>query len=350
VWAKLSAFWRWWTTELGSLLPALDQREAVNRKTLSEVALMDRQAWLHQHQRLKSRLNDPVSTMPTTAITQLFGQEKRTRDVVVSFDPDNYFARTYSIPASALPQADQILALDLNRLVPLPASDLFTTWFPSGRSKGTVELTQIAVRKAQIKGLSDQLASKRIRIAGFAFRDAEGQALPLVIDADGQKIGSYAERFWRSTAAVCLIAFLAASASLLWLGFFKQSSAIAQVQQATESLRSKASDIRKQIEVMRSRNDEVAQLIKLRTTSADVPAIWNELARILPDDAWLSTFSMRGGIVSIDGQASNAEQLISIVGSSARFRNPRFTAPLVNDQRTRQSRFSMTFDLESDTQ
>src|SRR5262249_34472714 len=58
-----------------------------------------------------------------------------------------------------------------------------------------------------------------------------------------------------------------------------------------------------------------------------VTPLLKELTELIPADAYLTGFNLRGGRLTIDGQARSASDLITSLGKSKRFKNVNFASP-----------------------
>lgn len=69
-----------------------------------------------------------------------------------------------------------------------------------------------------------------------------------------------------------------------------------------------------------------------------------ELTKIVPADAYLTTFRMRNGRVELEGFAQSASDLVPLLEKSKLFKNAQFTSPVTKVQNN-QERFSLTTDI-----
>jgi Tfp pilus assembly protein PilN len=85
-----------------------------------------------------------------------------------------------------------------------------------------------------------------------------------------------------------------------------------------------------QVEVLGQQDGRVTTLLK-------------ELTELIPSDAYLTTLNLRGGRLTLDGQARSASDIITALEKSKRFKNVNFSSPT-----TRQGdkeRFSLTAEV-----
>ncbi len=69
-----------------------------------------------------------------------------------------------------------------------------------------------------------------------------------------------------------------------------------------------------------------------------------ELTKVVPADAYLTTFRMRNGRVELEGFAASASDLVPLLEKSRLFKNAQFTSPVTKVQNN-QERFSLTTEI-----
>jgi len=88
--------------------------------------------------------------------------------------------------------------------------------------------------------------------------------------------------------------------------------------------------LQRQVEVLGAQDGRVTTLLK-------------ELTELIPSDAYLTTLNLRGGRLTLDGQARSASDIITALEKSKRFKNVTFSSPT-----TRQGdkeRFALTAEV-----
>jgi general secretion pathway protein L len=115
---------------------------------------------------------------------------------------------------------------------------------------------------------------------------------------------------------------------------------------AAQTLENKAKDIRQRFDAQRNAEDKIARLMQLKRAGPSVSQIISELARLLPDSAWVQTFSLRGNKIQIDGEAMNAEALIRTLDESPLFADVVFATPVYSLQPSGKQRFSISMTVE----
>jgi general secretion pathway protein L len=340
-------FWRWWLHELQSLAPLADQRKLANRRTCREIVINGDHVSLHEKQRLLAPLHEPALIISGISLAEFIAQTKRMGQVILSLGSDEYFVRSSVLPVQALPRAQQILDLELRHVLPLEPSAIFTGWYQAGPQQNRlVTLVQVALKRARAEELLGALSAAGVKTAAISFRDSAGMALPLVMDAKGKTLGASTNVMWQKVSTTLLAAALAMLAAFVWFAFNQQNTKIAAIEFANDQMREKAIQVRKSIEQVQKEDVRVAKLNQLRGTAPNLVAVWANLAHILPDTAWISTFALNGKTVSLDGEAADAEGLLNVIEASRFYRNVRFTAPVTKNPGADRSHYSIAMEFE----
>jgi len=82
-----------------------------------------------------------------------------------------------------------------------------------------------------------------------------------------------------------------------------------------------------------------------RKDQIPVIAILNELSRNIPDDTWLTRFSMTNGEIQLQGESSSASSMIHIIESSNYFSDSSFRSPITQNIKTKKDKFNLSAKL-----
>jgi Tfp pilus assembly protein PilN len=340
--------WKWWKAEISSIFPQADMRRPVSRKARHEIHVTEGAVQFFHGQSLLEPLDTSKQGVQIGELGLTLVGMTDLKRVLVSFGPGSVFARRARLPLAALDRAEQILDLELKRLLPVPGAELVTAIRQSGPVHDQqVEFDQVALRRSQLQAILKPCLDRRIDVAAVAFRPDSGPALPIILDSDGSTYGTRSKMFWKRLAGLLAGLFAFATLGAGWLVMQRQNQDLQTVQDASEGLRAPAAEVRKVIESFRSQSDVAANIVAIRKTTPRLLPIWEELSKILPDQAWFTTFSMKDDSVTVDGEAQDAESLVQAIEASALFKNSRFVSPVVKNPGEVKARFSMAFELES---
>jgi general secretion pathway protein L len=145
-----------------------------------------------------------------------------------------------------------------------------------------------------------------------------------------------------SLATVILVA-LSALLLLVWGG-----STLVKDAMLRRQLQTQIEAIDPQVRAVKQVQADVDRLQKeIDTLSAgqepQVTPLVRELTDLIPADAYLTGFNLRGGRLTLDGQARSASDLITALGKSKRFKNVGFASPTT--KQGDKERFSITAEV-----
>ncbi len=339
--------WHWWRSEIKSLAPSSDQRKLANRRTRREIVINNGEVSYYENQKLSAALHTPVLLTTEANFSEILLRAKRLRQVIVTFGSGEFFARTSILPVQALSRARQILDLELQQVLPLSESNIFTSWHQTGLNKNSqATVLQVAVKRSRAEEIIGTLRQAGVKTAAICFRDGMGAALPIVMDAQGKTLGASANRQWKKITTALFALALVLSATFIWLAFNWQSSNMTTVAAVSDQMRSKAVQVRQSIETAQKEDARIAKLISLRKDAPNLVSAWNNLAQTLPDTAWISTFALNGKTFNLDGEAADAEGLLKLLEASQYFKNVRFTAPVTKNPGAERSHYAIAMEFE----
>ena len=133
--------------------------------------------------------------------------------------------------------------------------------------------------------------------------------------------------------------------SLVWM-----TSAVVRDQQLLGALEDELALLEPEIRQVHAASDEAQGLREKLEVLVEGENVRNalflqELTKLVPGDAYLTTFRVRNGRVELEGFASSASDLVPLLEKSRLFKNAKFTSPVTKVQ-DNQERFSLTTELE----
>ena len=142
------------------------------------------------------------------------------------------------------------------------------------------------------------------------------------------------------------LAALLVVVTLVWV-----TSAMVKDHVVLSDLHGELERLEPQIRRVHANADEAQKLrddLKILTESDGVrnALFLQELTKVIPSDAYLTTFRMRNGRIEIEGFAQSASDLVPLLEKSRLFKNPQFTSPVTKVQNN-QERFSLTTEIGS---
>ncbi len=337
-------FFEWWGAQLLSLVPAGLRGSAAGPDALiadattpGMLALLRRRRGAEQ---LLARVasDDPAATAKLQAA--LAGRP-RGEPVLLRLPQDRALERSVSLPIAAERDLERVLGYEMERLTPFTTDEVFWGYAVQERDRARARLTLrlTVVPRAAVADLIDMLASLGGRPAVLETPSASGRRL-IKLTHEGPRAagGLLGERNLVIAAAVLLVLVLVTP-------FIRQSLILAEVQDRRAAMAPRL----RQAETLRARitgagagGDAVAaETRRLGDTLAALAAI----TEILPDDSYLTEFTMRERHITISGLGASAPRLISLLSADPRIRNPAFTAPVTRSETNHLDVFSIRAEL-----
>jgi Tfp pilus assembly protein PilN len=199
------------------------------------------------------------------------------------------------------------------------------------------------------------LARERLQAPAEFFTTQEAAVLPAVGAALGavrestvsvnflpvaSRVGAEGGR-WLLTAVLLLVLALV---SLVW-----GVSAVTRNVMLRTDLEAEVARLEPEVERVKLMEKECADLRSQIETIAEgrdqhAADFLHEVTKLLPDDAYLTTFRLRNNQIQLDGFARAASELIPTLEASERFKNVKFGSPTTKAEG--RDRFSISMELE----
>ncbi len=309
----LANFLSWWLARISELLPS-SWVSASARLPDGYVVDTDTQ----QNIVVSIRRGGKLSASNLGAAARQAGR----KTVLVRPPAQAVLVKNHTVPTVPRRQLEQMLRHELARITPFAAEDLFWRWDSVGKSgNGTrTDVVLTMVPRAAVVGALNTLEQAGMR-ADLVEANVTGQArlLPVGdIDRSGRRA------MIRVAAAGC-VGLLAAT---VILPFALQAVALYRVNGAIEDLQpaiAKVNAIRQGI-ATGDAGREV--LTKEMERTGDLLQILATVTRILPDDTYLTDFSLRERQMSISGRSASAPRLITGLSADPAIQDTAFAAPV----------------------
>jgi general secretion pathway protein L len=341
----LGEFIDWWGQQLLDLVPPRLRRHAtgtdgliVDASSPGSVVLLRRRRGVEQRL-AQARLEEQGLTPLRAALNG----RPRSEPVLLRLPAERVLERIVTLPLAAERELDNVLGYEMERLTPFTAEEVF--WGHAlqerDRARGRLKLRLMFVPKASVAGLIDQLAALGGRPDRIETAAPDGPRVIRLAHA-GVASGSVALST-RNLAAAAAVLFLLVLAS----PFLRQSLALAEVQDRLDGMASRIEQVealRRRIAAASAGGDAVAA--ETRRVGDTLEAL-AALTDILPDDSYLTDFTMRERKMTLSGLGASAPKLISGLSADPRIRNPAFTAPVTRSETNHLDVFSIRAELAS---
>ena len=250
--------------------------------------------------------------------------------------PDRLVVRcVLDLPSAAESSLDQLLRYELPARMPFAESDAYYRYRIAKRRRDRVLIEVFGAERRRLDQLRAMLAAVGLDPAS-------------AIVANGGLDLLAAERQPSAIAKALAVAIVVLSCIVAALGYAtirtpveRQREVIAHLHQDIDSLRAAAARADRL-------SDAIATLVQDRNALINRLDGWparivivNEVARVLPDDAWLTSLEIDGDVLRIAGMATSATPLVAAVAASPIFTEPQFPSSIHRDARENVERFEL---------
>jgi general secretion pathway protein L len=310
----LAGFINWWIARITEALPT-SWTNAVTGAPDGIVVDMDRTQKVTVSLRRKGR--------PEPLTLGVAARLAARRPVFVRAPPEAVLEKHHVVPAAPRRELDQILRYELARITPFRTEDLFWRWDarPKPGDKSKLDVTLTLVPKVAVAGAFDELASVGIQPRFIETGPADRPRLLTIDGGTGRSASPLLVRGLAWTCAGLAVIALVLPVLLQELALRAANGAIDDLQPAI-----------RQVEVLRRRitaegaGREV--LAREMERTGDVIQVLAAVTRILPDDTYLTDFSLRDRQMVLGGRSAAAARLISGLSADPAIRDAAFAAPV----------------------
>ena len=324
----------WWLGELRSIqLDAARRLRAIVRNTPTIEA--GERCWVVRRRRIPVGevdwgAADPVSNRGL--LRELAAPDGRSGAVVVEIPPERVLSRIVELPAGAEGELDRVLSFEITRNFPFPVERVFYRYQIIGRSADAsgpraapLSVEIVAVPREVVAAITDQLLLAGLRAIDIAVV-ASRNAAPLFLSADALHPAAAPPASRLLVACVALLV-LAATASWPVAQDFRLTAIereIAALKPAAEAaLRARQED--------RRGADQAADIARLHGGRPPLIAIFDSLSRELPDGSWLTSLSIAGREILLEGLTPSAATIALALGRNPNFGGVQFRSAIARD-------------------
>lgn len=313
----IAAFFDWWGSELGALVP----------RALRRLLGIDRDSLL-----VRPTAAGPVTDLDRggqrAPIAPSAARELGARaETVLTLDPGVAIRRTLRLPRAAAAQIDGVLAFEIERHTPFRADEVHAVHSideaasdPHEMAVRLVVVPRRAVDGALAAARAEGFLPERVAVA----RDENGAAL-VTLPVSGLAAAENGRRplILSALAALLLLAIVSPLLRLEWAAE-QTMNRVARARAGAEGT------LTLQREADRLGAAATA-LASLRAQSPAALAVIEELSRLLPDDTWVVQLQLGGGEGVIEGRTGSSAALVGLVERSPLFEDAAYAGPVTRD-------------------
>lgn len=344
---EIGAFLRWWSGELYDLLPGSWRRrirlgrDELVLQVAREACTLERRG-AGDRERLAtfacgSEGDDLADTVPAAAQARIRVAAAQCRRVLEMDASAGLLVRDITLPQAAADNLRRVLEYEMDRHTPFPASGVFFGWRILDQHPATA---QIRVRLVVVPRPLLEAWLRRLEswdLYPDAVRPVADPDIDLLPPERRQRRrGLPGVNAWLGLVTLALAGLLVVAPWwMLRETYFELRAEVQQVQPQARQAR----------ELQERRDELQSELVRLPQRKMEYPPVINaanELARVLPDHAWLTSLQYADDRLVLHGQSDAASELIALIEGSDYFERTGFVAPISRDDRGREG-----FQLET---
>jgi general secretion pathway protein L len=324
----------WWAHQMRGLIPeGLVQNDPLANALIVETDLpgegdASRVKLIRRRGRRETILGGfHLDAAGAAAFQGALATQPRPRSIVLRLPASALLERRVALPLAAERAPQRVLEYEMGRLTPFSAAELFWSWQVERRDRprGLLHVRLFLVSKAALEPLTQALERAGLRPTMLE-APAAGTTRRIWLHR-----GQSARDTWRRRALTLAAGACAALAvAAVGLPFILQASATAALDNRIAELRpavTRAEALRDQIARAAAGGDVVSAE---QARVGDALEVLAAVTDLLPDDTYLTDFSLRERKLELSGESGAAARLISVLSADAAFRNPVFAAPVTH--------------------
>lgn len=338
---------RWWIDSLVGSLPPRFRRCCSKTKQQAVLTISGDGATLlvgtdtDANNGQSETLVDPAGLTAAAAI--LLPGSIKDLFVAVEVEADAVLSRNVTWPLETEANLGNALGFQLERLIPLSSDAVYFAHSITRRDKHTNQLhfDLVAVPKALVDPWLDALEASRIgHRLNALWAKPVGRGINL-LPPEKRRLETAGSRIGRRLTAVLVVILLVAAVSL---PFIAQQRELELQDAALSAAMKKANNVRASADAIETRADLVRTLAAEADKQTYHAAVLAELARLLPDTAYLQRVTVKGNEVRVVGLADNSLALVDALSDSPWFRTVEFVSKVTRDTRSGKDRFQLRME------
>lgn len=347
------SFWRWWTRELGFLLPEPLKRLINDKQGFLVICPEQGGLALSYHCQGQTEALALIGRdgMGIEAFKALQEADPRLAKshTVLRLSRHEAIHTELSLPAAVKENLLQVVGYELDKYSPFKIGQVYYAIqpLPKANEPGHLAVRLIMAPKAHLDALYEDA-----KVLGLSPLFADCQGAPNDLDDDSQRYDLLPENYrpkvaktprliYSSLVATWLLLLVAALVLPIWL----KAQTVGQLQDRVSAIEKEAKKIKAMQSEMNASVEETQKLIDHKTALPSMVAVFNELSTIINDDTWLAYAQYSGGHLQIQGESPSASALISVLEASGLFANTKFVSPVTQDNISKLERFQITTDV-----
>ena len=332
----LAGFFSWWLARILELLPSAWTNAASRPRDALVV-----EAGPDHNITASIRRNGQLSPVSLGAAVRQAGR----RPVLVRAPPGAVLIKHHTIPNAPRRQLGQVLRHELARITPFPADDLFWRWDDHARTgpgtaanRARTDVTLTMVPRLALAPALSALDNVGLRADFVEVGPTDRPRLLAAADSADRTTGTNLRRGLAGTCAALAVVAVMLPLGLQAIALHRTETAIAELQPAIAQV----DKLRRGLAAGDAGRDV---LVRQMARTGDVLQILATVTRILPDDTYLTDFSLRDRQMTISGRSASAPRLITAMSADPAIRDTAFAAPVTRIMGANSDIFSIKAEI-----
>jgi general secretion pathway protein L len=343
---KSAAFFSWWLSQLGELVPAPLRGSWHKTKTSVTLEISN------DHCEISAPPGDmrasfsiprqedaPVPQEVGPFIANLRGAPQRIQLVLA---PDDYLSTRLTLPRAARAHLAEAVRYQLPQLTPFSADQLLYACgeSPNSASEGPLPIWLVAIPRAKIartlSAIGQPLPENPLPLRS---PPASGSSLSLSWPvAEGPTEPRRRVRMaWLGLVILCV--------AVLGVHYSKVQSERSTLQDMLSELRPEAREVRRLRDRLTAARAQAESLLERKQTSLSPLMLLDALTRQLGDDTWIQGLELNGQRLKLRGISSSPASVIEQLEALELLREVRFDTAITRDGRSQGDRFNISAQL-----
>ena len=338
----------WWADQMTALIPSRfhpldrDGGDALLVDQYEEGAASRLGIAVRRRGREVSVGHLPLDAAAAPALRRLL-HGQRPAATLLRLPADRLLERIVTLPLVTERDLGRVLGYEFDRFTPFAAADVYWSWkvLQQDRARRDMRVRLSLVPKAMLAPVVDMLRAAGQAPTGLRVMARDGQPRHIGMAAQDARARRGQRRVLLAAGGLCAMLALVAVSLPILLPYRALSR------------------IEADIERLRPQLDEVAALrrrISQRTSAGDVVGAEEArlgkaleaialLTEVLPDDTYLTAFTLRQRQVTLTGQSADAARLIPRLSADPMLRDVVFLSPVTRAEPSRAELFSLRLEL-----
>ncbi|NIR28405.1 MAG: pilus assembly protein PilM [Gammaproteobacteria bacterium] len=350
---RIGAFWRWWSGELGAMLPGALRRVFSARSSRLVVDAEQGGATLTlEGSGRVQRLGSLDLGLDAGLAQQLEPRSRalvrRSKELVIRLPPADVMSTTVVLPAATQENLRDVLAFEMDRYTPFRVDHVYYDFrvLGSDPERRKIRVQLVVTPRQRLNGVLERLSRWGLKPHAVTVREEDleggpaGGGAPInLLPRDRRPRRNGARSRWNRMLVALAVALAVA---VITIPLVRKARLVDTLESDVAQARVAAEAAQRMRTRLKETTEEVSFLAERKRQQPAVIDLLRELTRLLPDDTWLLRFELREDRLKIQGESPTASTLISIIESSELFRDPRFGAPVTQNPRSGLERFVIT--------